>query len=101
MMPQETPRTFALFQNYPNPFNPTTAISYQLSAVSDVTLRIYDMLGREVATIVHGVQAAGMQTVRWNASDLPSGVYYYRLLARPVAGEQIPFIESRKMALMK
>jgi len=47
------------------------------------------------------VQAAGMQTVRWNAVDLPSGVYYYRLLARPVAGEQIPFIESRKMVLMK
>jgi hypothetical protein len=101
MMSQETPRMFALFQNYPNPFNPTTAISYQLSSVSVVTLGVYDMLGREVASLVHGVQAAGMQTVRWNAVDLPSGVYYYRLLARPVAGEQIPFIESRKMVLMK
>jgi hypothetical protein len=100
-MTQESPRTFALFQNYPNPFNPMTAISYQLSAVSIVTLVVYDMLGREVATIVQGVQAAGLQTVRWNASSLPSGVYTYRLQVRPIAGEQSPSIESRKMVLMK
>jgi len=92
---------FELQQNYPNPFNPETAISYQLSTVSDVTLEVYDVLGREVTTLVRGVQSAGAQTVRWNASAFPSGVYYYRLHAVPVAGHKAPFVESRKMILMK
>jgi ligand-binding sensor domain-containing protein len=95
------PRFMQLFQNYPNPFNPTTAISYQLSAVGMVTLRVYDILGSEIATVVHGVQAAGTHTVHWSASTFPSGVYYYRLQVRPLAGQQGTLIESRKMVLVR
>jgi hypothetical protein len=70
---------YTLAQNYPNPFNPNTAISYQLSAISFVRLGIYDILGREVATLVDAVQNAGSFTVRWDATSSPSGVYFYRL----------------------
>ncbi len=75
------PRSFALTQNYPNPFNPTTAISYQLSAVSFVTLKVYDILGREVATLVNERQNPGSYTVKFDGSKMPSGVYFYRLNA--------------------
>jgi len=73
--------SFKLEQNYPNPFNPTTTISYQLSAVSRVSLKIYDVLGREVATIVDACQNVGTHAVTFNAGKLPSGVYFYRLNA--------------------
>ncbi|MCX6135076.1 MAG: T9SS type A sorting domain-containing protein [Ignavibacteriales bacterium] len=73
------PEGCLLFQNYPNPFNPTTAISYQLSAVSSVALKVFDVLGREIATIVSDKQQPGTHIVQWNASHVPSGVYYYRL----------------------
>jgi PKD repeat protein len=78
------PQEFMLRQNYPNPFNPTTAISYQLSAVSFVTLKVTDVLGREVATLVNGVVAPGAHTVMWdgksdNREQQPSGVYFYTL----------------------
>ncbi len=78
------PDRFSLFQNYPNPFNPTTAISYQLSAVSDVALKIYDVLGKEVRTLVNQGQTAGQHVVQWDGTDqhgwhVASGVYYYRL----------------------
>jgi hypothetical protein len=88
------PTQFGLEQNYPNPFNPTTVISYQLSASSSVDLRVYDILGREVASLVHGMQVAGKYTVSFDASRLSSGMYIYRL----VAGQ---FSVSRKMLLMK
>ncbi len=73
------PGAFALNQNYPNPFNPTTEVSYQLSAGSLVTLRVYDILGREVATLVNGYQPAGLHTVTFDAKGLASGAYFYRL----------------------
>ncbi len=75
------PTHYQLEQNYPNPFNPTTVISYKLSAVSDVTLRVYDVLGREVKTLVHQRQDAGEHSVTFNAASLPSGVYFYQLQA--------------------
>jgi gluconolactonase len=65
--------------NYPNPFNPATAISYQLSAVSFVTLKVYDILGREVALLVHELRQSGIHNVRWNAAGYPSGVYLLQL----------------------
>ncbi|NJD21159.1 MAG: T9SS type A sorting domain-containing protein [Melioribacter sp.] len=88
------PNDFKLEQNYPNPFNPTTAISYQLSAVSDVKLKVYDTLGKEVATLVDGKMEAGNHKVEFNAAKLASGVYIYKL-------ETKNFSSAKKMILMK
>ena len=75
----DIPSEFKLNQNYPNPFNPTTAISYQLPAFSQVDLSVYDINGREVANLINEAQAAGSYTVNFNAGPLPSGVYIARL----------------------
>ncbi|MCS6989585.1 MAG: FG-GAP-like repeat-containing protein [Chloroherpetonaceae bacterium] len=88
------PRTFELSQNYPNPFNPTTTIAYQLPVASEVRLKVYDVLGREVATLVSGRQEAGRYQAQFNASRLASGVYFYRLQAGS-------FAETKKMMLVK
>lgn len=82
----QIPGMFMLDQNYPNPFNPTTAISYQLPAVSFVNLKIFDMLGREVATLINGEQSAGRYVAQWDGRNergevLSSGVYLYQLQA--------------------
>jgi hypothetical protein len=71
--------TFTLSQNYPNPFNSKTAIRFQLSAGSDVRLKIYDVSGQEVATLVSNKLAAGTYSVTWDATDFPSGIYFYQL----------------------
>jgi uncharacterized delta-60 repeat protein len=88
------PKQFALFQNYPNPFNPTTVISYKLSAVSNVTLKVYDVLGREVATLVNEKQHAGSYSVSFDGNRLASGVYFYRLSAGS-------FVSVKKLVLVK
>ena len=75
------PATYELFQNYPNPFNPTTVISYQLSAVSKTSLKIYDLLGREVTTLANEIQEAGYHQITFDAHRFASGTYIYRLLA--------------------
>ena len=77
----ETPATYGLSQNYPNPFNPSTDIQFSLAKAGTVTLKVYDMLGREVATLVNGERAAGVQHVMFNAINLPSGAYFYALKA--------------------
>jgi hypothetical protein len=88
------PEIYALSQNYPNPFNPTTAIGYQLSAVSNVELSIYNLIGQKVATLVSEKQQPGMYNMEWNGSEFPSGIYYYRLKAGN-------FIQTKKMILLK
>jgi hypothetical protein len=88
------PKVFALEQNYPNPFNPTTVISYQLPVASEVSLKVYDVLGKEVMTLVNGRQAAGAYNYTLNASNLSSGVYFYRLRAGN-------FVSTKKMMLVK
>lgn len=88
------PRTFELAQNYPNPFNPTTVISYQLPVASAVSLKVYDMLGREVATLVNARQDAGRYQASFNAVGLASGLYFYRLQAGT-------FMQTKKMMLVK
>jgi hypothetical protein len=75
------PNQFALEQNYPNPFNPATVISYELPVTSNVRLIIYDVLGREVQTLINEHQNAGNHSVTLDAGNLPSGVYFYRLQA--------------------
>ncbi|MFQ3598505.1 MAG: T9SS type A sorting domain-containing protein [Chloroherpetonaceae bacterium] len=86
--------SYKLAQNYPNPFNPSTTISYQLPVTSDVKLEIFDILGKKVATLVNGRQAAGAYTYTWNASTSASGIYFYRLQAGN-------FVETKKMMLVK
>jgi hypothetical protein len=87
-------RTFALSQNYPNPFNPATTITYKLPAAGWVTLKVYDILGREVQTLVNNRQVAGSHSVAFNASRLTSGTYFYRLQAGSST-------ETRKLVLLK
>ena len=80
------PTTFALSQNYPNPFNPLTTIRYSLPSTANVKLAIYDLLGREIATLVNEEQSAGWKEVEWNASAFSSGIYFYRLTAGNYVG---------------
>ncbi len=90
----ETAGDFKLHQNYPNPFNPTTVIGYQLPVSSDVKLTVFDMLGREVVTLVDGHQPAGTHQAEFDASNLSSGMYMYRLQAGDV-------VQTRQMVLVK
>lgn len=83
-----------LHQNYPNPFNPATTIRYTLSQAGEATLKIFNLAGQEVATLVNQWQDAGVRTLQWNAEKFPSGVYTYRLQA----GE---FVETKKMILLR
>jgi hypothetical protein len=85
---------YLLSQNYPNPFNPSTVISYQLSVIGFVTLKVYDILGREIATLVNEEKPAGEYEVEFNAANLPSGIYFYQIKAGN-------FVETEKMVLLK
>ncbi len=98
---EEVPSSYALEQNYPNPFNPSTVIRYQLPATGHVTLKIYDMLGREVSTLVDGELEAGHQSVEWTAANVASGVYFYRLQARETGGQAVQFTETKKLMLVR
>jgi hypothetical protein len=92
-------RAYELMQNYPNPFNPVTTIRYVLPEESAVWVRLYDMLGRMVKELVGGVrQGVGVYEVRFEGSDLGSGVYVYRLEA---VGSRGRYVASKKMVLMK
>ena len=93
------PEKFELNQNFPNPFNPTTAIGYQLTAVSRVNLRIYNMLGQEVASLIDEDRAAGYHQETWKAAGYASGVYVYQLIATDERGEKQ--IARRRMMLLK
>jgi ligand-binding sensor domain-containing protein len=90
----ELPANFKLKQNYPNPFNPSTVISYQIPATTQVSLKVYDIIGNEVAELVNKVQPAGKYEVTFNAADLPSGIYFYQLRTDG-------FDEVKKMTLLK
>jgi hypothetical protein len=85
---------YALLQNYPNPFNPETNITFDLLESGEVTLTVYNALGQTIATLVNGSLAAGRHTVNFDAANLPSGLYFYRM----EAGE---FSAIKKMVLMK
>ncbi len=88
------PASFALHQNYPNPFNPTTHFRFSIANFEFVTLKVYDLLGREIATLVNGKKSPGTYEVLFDGSKLPSGVYFYRL-------ESGRFAETKKLILIK
>jgi len=96
----EVPKTFALMQNFPNPFNPSTTIQYDIPKSAFVTLKIYDVLGRLVTTLVDGIQTASSYQVQWNATAQSSGVYFYRIQARSQDGSST-FTSVKKLLLMK
>ncbi len=90
----QVPSSFELAQNYPNPFNPSTVVQYSLPRQSSVALKVYDIIGREITTLSEGVEQAGTHKVRFDASHLASGVYFYRLTADGIA-------LTKAMTLMK
>ena len=94
----QLPVQFRLDQNYPNPFNPSTTINYQLPATSHVALKIYSILGQEVATLLDRVEAPGYKSVVWNSQNVASGVYFLRIVA---TSGQTTFTDVRKMIVMK
>jgi len=87
-------KNYTLFQNYPNPFNPTTSIKYQIPVLSFVTIKVYDVLGNEITTLVNEEKPVGSYEVEFDAAGLPSGVYFYRIQAGS-------FVETKKMGLLK
>ncbi|MCX6163669.1 MAG: T9SS type A sorting domain-containing protein, partial [Ignavibacteriae bacterium] len=96
------PDKYALYQNYPNPFNPTTIIKYQIPPLSSphalggdpVLLKVYDILGKEIATLINEKQSPGLYEVTFDASQYPSGIYFYKL-------ETQSYKETKKMLLIK
>jgi len=90
----QIPESYTLYQNYPNPFNPTTTIRYGLPQSSLVTIKVYDILGREVKTLIHAQQAAGLYNMKFDASNFASGIYFYVLRA----GD---YVMTKKMILLK
>jgi subtilisin-like proprotein convertase family protein len=103
-----TPNNFSLEQNYPNPFNPSTRIQYQVSSITHVTLKVYDILGNEIATLVNEEKPAGKYEVEFQAAvgnrQLASGIYFYQLLVSALQskdGKAGEFIQTKKMILIK
>jgi len=92
--PDNTIKEFSLSQNYPNPFNPSTKIKFAIPKSSFVNLKVYDVLGNEIATLVDEYKLAGKYEVEFNASALPSGVYFYQLKAGK-------YTATKKMILLK
>ena len=107
---QEIPLSFLLRQNYPNPFNPSTIIRYQLPVSSWVTMKVYNVLGQEIATLLNNeLMDEGMQEYEFNASNLPSGVYFYRIVVQDITEDEEgntvsggkTFVSVKKMLLLK
>jgi len=96
------PAHFRLLQNYPNPFNPSTTISYQIPEASNVTLIVYDILGKEAAKLVNGEKDAGTYNAQFSTSNLQlsSGIYFYRLEARSKVSSK-HYTEVGKMVLLR
>jgi len=100
------PKVYALQQNYPNPFNPTTSIQYQLPFDSRVIVKIYDIMGKEVRSLIDDNQEAGFKSIEWNSTNnsgnvVASGVYFYRITATNMAEPSKIFVDTKKMMLLK
>ncbi len=101
---EQIPTRFALYQNYPNPFNPSTIITYDIPIPARVVLTVYDILGREVKTLVDASEPAGVHRIQWNSLNVAgqhvaSGVYFYRIVAEGNDGER--FVSIKKLVLLK
>lgn len=94
-------QAFELLQNYPNPFNPSTTISYSIPVECSVRLTVFDALGQQVASLVNSLQGEGLYNVQWNAGNIASGFYFYRIDAQPVNASQAPYISVKKLLLVK
>jgi hypothetical protein len=94
MASSRNPATFSLGQNYPNPFNPSTAMRYEVPSTSHVTLTVFDMLGREVSVLVNDRREAGVYQVKFDGSNLASGMYFYRLRAGS-------FVATKRLLLLR
>ena len=110
--PNESQKVYNLEQNYPNPFNPATQIQYYIPVAVPspdfvgiegplVTLKVFDVLGREVSTLVNEKQKPGNYEVEFDGSELTSGIYFYRLQVYPAIGWAGDYIETKKMVLLK
>ena len=87
-------KTFSVQQNYPNPFNPKTTISFSLPSRAHVSVKVFDLLGKEISTLLDNMCEPGEHSVDWNASSFASGVYFYRI-------EADNFLQTKKMVLLK
>ncbi|MCJ7552905.1 MAG: T9SS type A sorting domain-containing protein, partial [Ignavibacteriaceae bacterium] len=88
------PTTYFISNNFPNPFNPNTKIKYSVPQSSKVIIKVFDILGTEIETLVNEEKAVGTYELNWNAANLPSGVYFYRL-------QVSSFVQTRKMILLR
>ncbi len=96
------PARFVLYQNYPNPFNPSTTINYSIASLGHVSIKVYDLLGREVATLLNEEKLAGNYTCKFNGINMPSGVYFYRMQVYPEQGRRAGnFTSTKKLVLLK
>jgi hypothetical protein len=90
----EYPGSFSLAQNYPNPFNPATTINYSIPKQSNVTIKVYNVLGKEIMTLVNEYKSTGNYKVEFDAKNLSSGIYFYQMKTNE-------FIQTKKMSLLK
>lgn len=89
-----SPNSFTLYQNFPNPFNPATQISFYVPTAQSITIKLFDLLGNEVTTLVDGKISAGVHSVQFDGNRLSSGIYLYKL-------EAVDFVEVKKLVLIK
>jgi hypothetical protein len=99
--PVSSPREYQLGDAFPNPFNPTTTITYQLPVTSVVKLKVYNLLGQAVASLVDEIQDVGYRSVRWDASAMSAGVYFYRLTTTSLENPSNEFHEIKKVIIVK
>ena len=97
----KVPNLFTLYQNYPNPFNPTTNIKFRIAKLGFVSLKVYDVLGRKVATLVNEEKPAGSYEVKFDGSDLSSGIYFYKLSVSALPSQDGHYTSVKKMILLK
>jgi hypothetical protein len=95
-----TPENFVLNQNFPNPFNPSTKIQFTVPEISHVKIKVYDVLGKEISTLVNGEFESGTYSINFSGNGIPSGVYFYRIEAVPENGKS-NYYDIKKMVLLR